>query len=325
MAEIFPKEELVATMRCRKGALLPCKLDWPIQKFCYWGGRPVDTRPPGAPIWRDLWGVGWQKESADPTMLPFPIEHPFESDAGRWEQLVPPDTGDPSLFADLVNVRHLSNRLLIGEHTFALYQRAWLLAGMQNLLTAMAEAPQRVDDLFARIVDFEIDIAHNYLSLGIEAVWIDDDYGMNSGLGFTPEMWRRYVRPPLQKLINIYHDADALVILHSCGNITQLIDDFLEIGVEVLAPLQPSCNRLDLIRKRTAGRICMCGAIDGTSLRNGDSAKATSLTDERILTLGREGGYIVGPDDPWWIPLTAQEAMLTAVEHYRDSARRERT
>jgi uroporphyrinogen decarboxylase len=216
MAEIFPKEELIATMRCQKGALLPCKLDWPIQKLCYWGGRPADTRPPGAPIWRDLWGVGWQKESADPTMLPFPIEHPFESEPDRWTQLKSPDSSDPTLFADLINVRHLSNRLLIGEHPFALYQRAWLLAGMQNLLSSMKDSPERVDGLFACIGDFEAKIAQYYLKLGVEAAWIDDDYGMNSGLNFTPEMWRRFIRPQLQRLIGIYHEAGALVILHSC-------------------------------------------------------------------------------------------------------------
>src|SRR6476659_1319600 len=63
MAEMFPKEDLIATMRCQQGALLPCKLDWPIHHICYWGGQPTDSRPAASPLWHDLWHVGWQKES----------------------------------------------------------------------------------------------------------------------------------------------------------------------------------------------------------------------------------------------------------------------
>src|ERR1051325_11726288 len=90
MTDLFPKEELIATMRCRAGALLPCKLDWPIERICYWGGQPADTRPAAAPLWHDLWGVGWQKESADPDMMPFPIEHPLHGDIGDVEKFNPP-------------------------------------------------------------------------------------------------------------------------------------------------------------------------------------------------------------------------------------------
>jgi uroporphyrinogen decarboxylase len=325
MTALFPKSDLVATMRCRKGALLPCKLDWPIQKICYWGGHPTDNRPAGAPLWRDTWGVGWQKESSDPAMMPFPIEHPLEGDVEALDRLTLPDPADLRSFADLANIRYPSQCLLMGEHPFALYERAWLLMGLQNLLVTMADAPRRVDELFARIGAFELQIARQYIELGVEAAWISDDYGMNSALMFSPDMWRRFVRPHLKRLVDCYHEVDALVVLHTCGNITALIDDLLELGVDVLDPLQPNCNRLDLIRKRTAGRICLCGGIEASVLLAGDVGRATFDTHRQIAQLGAAGGYIVGPDDEWDYPASTRTAMLTAVEHYRDLARRGRS
>lgn len=325
MAEMFPKDELIATMRCQPGALLPCKLDWPIRKICYWGGRPTDMRPPAAPIWRDLWGVGWQKHSADPHMLPFPIEHPLEEELSNLDQLRVPDPEEHKLFADLVNLRPPAQRLLIGEHPFALYERAWLMAGLQNLLNSMDRQPERVDELFARLGDFEVKIARGYLRLGIEAAWISDDYGMTTAPVFSPALWRRFLRPHLQKLVEAYHQAGVLVILHSGGSLTALVDDLVEVGIDVLDPLQPGCNRLDVIRQRTRGRVCLCGGIEASTLMAGDVPKTGADTHRRILELGAEGGYIAGPDDDWDFPTTTREAMLGAVEHYREAARRKRS
>jgi len=108
--------------------------------------------------------------------------------------------------------------------------------------------------VFARIGAFELSIARQYVSLGVEAAWISDDYGMNSALMFSPEAWDRFVRPQLEPIVQCYHDAGALVVLHSCGNISPLAARFVEIGIDVLDPLQPSCNQLDEVRAATAGR-----------------------------------------------------------------------
>ncbi len=324
MAEMFPKEDLIATMRCQQGVLLPCKLDWPVHRICYWGGRPTDTRPPTAPLWRDLWQVGWQKESSDPDMMPFPIEHPLEGCLGRLSKFHVPDPADKKLFADLRNLRFPSHRLVIGEHPFAFYERAWLVAGMQSLLAAMADDDGHVEELFAKIGEFEFGIAEQYLELGVEAAWLADDYGMNSALMFSPQMWRRYVRPHLKRVVDLYHEAGAIVILHSCGSITALIDELLAVGIDVLDPLQPNCNRLEWIRERTLGRICLCGGLQASALVE-DSAKAFSVAQERIRQLGAMGGYIVGPDDDWEIPTASQTAILSAVEQQRERVRRART
>src|SRR4029078_12554859 len=99
------KEDLIATMRCQQGALLPCKLDWPMHKICYWGGQPNDTRPPTAPLWHDPWRVGWQKESADPDLMPFPIEHPLDGDLSKLSKLNFPAPHTQRLFAHLRHLR----------------------------------------------------------------------------------------------------------------------------------------------------------------------------------------------------------------------------
>ena len=322
MTTIFAKHDLIATMRCRPGALLPCKLDWPIRKVCYWGGQPADARPAGLATWADEWGVTWRKESPDPKLMPFPVDHPLGEGLAGMDRLAWPEPDAPERFADLVHYRRPVNQLLVVEHPFSLYERAWLLAGMQNLLALMADDPSRVDELFARIGSFEEAIAHRYVALGAEAAWIADDYGMNSALMFSPTLWRRFVRPHLQRLVDCYHRAGALVVLHSCGNVTPLVDDFLEVGIDVLDPLQPDCNDLDGIRRKTAGRVCLCGGVQSSILLAGETMRTLADTQRRIEQLGADGSYIIGPDDEQCFPTETRDAMLGAVERYREAVRR---
>lgn len=317
MANGFSKSDLVAAMKCRPGTPLPCKLDWPIQRVCYWGGDPCDYRPSDASRWTDNWNITWRKESPDPVMMPFPIAHPLDANLEDLDRIAWPDADDPQLFADLKHRQADPDLLLVASHPFSIYERAWLLVGMQPLLTAMVDRPRRVEELFERIGRFEAGIARHYVALGAEAAWISDDYGMNSAMMFSPEMWRQFVKPRLKRVVDIYHDAGALVILHSCGNITPLVDEFLDVGINVLDPLQPNCNRLAEVRRKTAGRICLSGGVEASRMLCGDVVTTTLQTHERVAQLGQNGGYIVGPDDEWDYPPSTHEAMLKAVDVYR--------
>jgi uroporphyrinogen decarboxylase len=318
MSYVFPKAELIATMQCREGALLPCKLDWPIQKVCYWGGDPRDCRPVNAERWEDLWGVDWRKESPDPSMTPFPVGHPMAGSLENLDRYNWPDADDDRLFADLAHLRPLCNQMLIGVHPSLLYERAWLLTGLSQLPELMETNPAQVDELFARICEFERGIGRRYIELGVEAAWLADDYGTNRTQAFGPDLWRRFVKPHLQQIVQLYHEADRMVILHSYGNLGPLVDDFLEIGIDVLDPLQPNCNRLDHIRNKTKGRICLCGGVASSVLLADNTARTAADTRQRIHQLGADGGYIVGPDDEWEYPTAASNAMLEQVEYFRD-------
>jgi uroporphyrinogen decarboxylase len=320
---LFSKDDLVATMRCDPRAPLACKLDWPMKKICYWGGDPCDSRPPAADEWADPWGVFWRKESPDPDMMPFPVGHPLDEALENLDRWQPPTVDAPGgLFADPPRVRPEPDLLLTAEHPFALFERAWLVAGMQNLLEAMADHPARVDALFELLGAFEDGVARRYIKLGVEAAWIADDYGMSASLMFSPAMWRRFIRPHLKRLVDRYHEAGALVILHSCGNVTPLVDEFLELGVDVLDPLQPRCNDLAEVRRKTAGRMCLCGGVEASLLLSDDIERTIVDTREMIGLLGGNGGYIVGPDDEWMFPPGSANAMMKTVEAFRTGGQR---
>lgn len=321
MSSVFPKDELLATMRCRPTALLPCKLDWPVRKIRYWGGHPRDCRPIGQTTWQDAWGITWRKESPDPALAPFPVGHPLESQQADITEAPLPDPKDPHLYADLSNLRPSDDTLLIGEHPYALYERTWLLCGFGRLTDLVQNHPAQLDNLMERIVEFERQIAEKYIELGVEVGWISDDYGMSQSLLLNPERWRRFVRPHLEKLVDTYHQADRLVALHSCGHITPLINDLLEIGIDVLDPLQPACNELGYIREKTAGRMCLSGGVATSVLQAGDADRTLADTKTRIAELGTGGGYIVGPDHDWNIPSAARSVMLAVVEQHRDNQR----
>lgn len=314
----FPKDDLIATMRCRPGALLPCKLDWPLRRVRYWGGRPADARRGDEAQWVDAWGVAWVKTVVDPGMLPFPVAHPLGEGLAALEALELPDPRDPRVFADLVSQGPSEHHLLAGEHPFALFGRAWLLAGLVNLAHAMVHHPDQVDRLFERLGAFEMAIAEQYIAMGVEAAWIDGDNPIGHAPLFSMGMWQRFVKPHLARLVDRYHAAGRLVILHSSGHVEPLIEQLAAMGVDVLDPVSPGSNDLEEVHRLTAGRMCLCGGVRASTLAGQDSRQIMVETHQSIARLGGQGGFIVGPDDePREVGEAAREAMLNTVRYHR--------
>ena len=108
------------------------------------------------------------------------------------------------------------------------------------MLADFIEEEELVSDLLDRITDFHVELAKRYIQLGVNCGRTVDDYGSQIGMIMSPPMWRKYIKPRLARIIAVYRNAGLPVIHHSCGNITPIIEDLIEIGVNVLNPVQPN-------------------------------------------------------------------------------------
>lgn len=247
----------------------------------------------------DIWDVEWKIK--DRTMLPYTVDHPLKN-IRDWENYEFPDPHKPGIMSQLKTEIDKENNLVVGKHPFTLFERAWALTGMDNLLIAMKTDPQKVKKLLKNIADYQIEIAKQYVEVGVEAGGLSDDYGGQNALLVSPETWREFFGPELARIVKIYKDANLFVFFHCCGHIMDIVEDFIDIGVDVLNPIQARANDLSELKKKYHGQIAFSGGIDTQyTLMLGTLDEVRSETHQRIKELAWGGGYIVGPDQemPW--------------------------
>ena len=150
-------------------------------------------------------------------------------------------------------------------------------------------------------MDFQLGIARHYLSLGVEIVEMSDDLGTQSRLLLSPAVIREFLLPEYRRLFELYKARGVLVNFHSCGHIEPALDMFLELGVDILNPVQKTANDLAAVRRKTAGRMALQGGISSGLIASGPIPAIREEVRRCIGLLGRDGGYFCGPDQgmPW--------------------------
>lgn len=147
---------------------------------------------------------------------------------------------------------------------------------------------------------------------------LSDDLGTQRGLIFSPVLFRRFLKPRYARIIALYKERGVLIRLHSDGNILDLVDEFLDLGIDVLNPVQSrAIGDLGLLRAKTAGRMALWGGVDTqVTLTLGTPEEVRAQVRERIRTLGRDGGYICGPEHSIDIPEANLATFDQAVADY---------
>lgn len=149
---------------------------------------------------------------------------------------------------------------------------------------------------------------------------LGDDYGYNAGLMISLEMWRDLVKPTLAEHVKIAHDAGCKFILHSCGNIGALFNDFAELGIDGVESLQPQLNDLISLKQKFGDKIAFLGTIDDTNmLKHSTPEEVKKSVTQSIKNLG-SSGYIPGPTNFLLDqPVKNIYAMVESIRDYKVS------
>jgi uroporphyrinogen decarboxylase len=190
---------------------------------------------------------------------------------------------------------------LTGSHRDTLWEKSYMLVGMEELMCLLLTEPGAVRELFHRIMDFQLGIARHYLAAGVEMVSMSDDLGTQSRLLLSRPTIEELLVPEYRRLFSLYKSRGVLVRFHSCGHIEPILDLFMELGVDVLNPVQATANDLRAVRARTSGRMALEGGVSSALVQSGPVEAIRREVMSRMWELGAEGGYFCGPDQsmPW--------------------------
>lgn len=178
-----------------------------------------------------------------------------------------------------------------------LWERATFMRGMENLLLDTILEPSFVLDLLRGIADYIIGTMEILFErFEFEAIAVSDDYGTQKTMVMSPETWRKFIKPLLKEIYGYGRSKGKMIFHHSCGNILPIIPDLIEIGLDILHPIQPEAMDIFYLKKEFGMDLCFCGGISTQDVlirRKPDEIRF----HVRYLreTMGKGGGYILEP------------------------------
>jgi uroporphyrinogen decarboxylase len=264
----------------------------------------------------DIWGVGWDTILTEGFHVRY---HPlFESDnLSKYKFPEPEDKLLSGLRKIESEVR--KDYFILFDQGWTLFERSWLLRGYENTLTDFYSREKEINYLLDGITDFQVEMAKKIISTGaVDGVYTGDDFGTQRDLMISPETWRKFFKKRYKKIWEIYKKNNLYVFHHSCGNIFAIIPDLIEIGLDVLSPIQPEAMNLGLLSEKFGKYLTFFGGISTQkTLPFGTSYDVRNEIIDRIKVLGRNCGYIISPSHE----ITSDckpENFLTLLHTFRD-------
>jgi uroporphyrinogen decarboxylase len=252
----------------------------------------------------DEWKVPWYK--APGSFYAFPASHPMKTAGMEEVEKFPwPDPNEPSRFEGLrEKAKQLFERTdyaLVAEGTtgVGVFDMSWHLRGMENIFLDMMIHPDFTEALFRRLTDFYVAVYRNYMqAIGeyIQMVIYYEDLSGQDGPLISPALYRKFIKPCHRRIFKAIKDHTAAKLcVHTCGSVYAFLDDYVELGVDVLNPVQISARDMEphRLKQKYGPALSFHGAIDTQKfLPRATPAEVKEEVRRMMGILGDGGGYL---------------------------------
>lgn len=249
-------------------------------------------------LYKDEWGVIYKLGSTDDF---FRVVRSPLKDIDSLDSYVFPDINHDGRFDEAERLtKKLSKEFAIaGYMQMTLFETiAQYLRGFNNFIRDLYVNSSFANNLLDKLLGLRIEEGKRFAEIGVDMVKLGDDVGMQTGMMISPNMWRKYFKPRMEKLIEALKRKGVYVYYHSDGNIRQIIPDLIEIGVDVLNPIQPECMEPAEIKRLYGDKLTLHGTISvQETLPFGSEEDVAGEVKKRIKTCGRGGGFIIAPSN----------------------------
>jgi len=284
------KEVVVRAIRFQGTDRLPYDFPDPYgTDFASVGMSPSPDNRPSSGV--DEWGAVWENIGVCSLgeVKRFPL-----LDWADFDRLPIPDIREPRRWESLKGARERAGDKFLLANGISIYERVHFIRGLQNAWMDIYDAPDRLGQLIDILVEMNLYAIERFAEAGADGYIFCDDWGLQTGLMIAPEAWRAIWKPRYARIYRAAHEAGLLTFLHSCGNIVDILDDLIEIGLDVVHMDQQENMGLALLGERFGGRITFFSPVDiQNTMVNGSLDEIRAYCRDMVRLLGRpEGGFI---------------------------------
>lgn len=198
------------------------------------------------------------------------------------------------------------------------------LRGMEQFLIDLVTEEEIVDAVLEHVVGYYLDYNRRVFEAAkgkIDIFFMGDDMGMQTGPMVSPETYRRFFKGNLRRFNDLAHAYGAKTMYHTCGNVVELIPDFIETGLDILQAVQPACMDLKALKREFGRSLSFQGGMDiQHTLPHGSPEDVRREVRERAETLGPGGGYIFCSSHNL-LPDVPTENAIALFDAYREYGR----
>lgn len=251
----------------------------------------------------DEWGVGWKS-----------IQYATRYGEGRYTEICghplaedravetyqPPSPDRPGLYQDAQRTidQFKDEYWIVGVTVTTIFETAWALRGLVRLMMDFVLNPELAERILDIPFQYHLSAAKKLVRMGVDMIWTGDDMGAQRSMQISPDMWRKFFKP---RMARFFGELKAInpglkIAYHSDGYIEPIIPELIEIGLDILNPVQPACMDPARLKKRYGKSLSFWGSIDQQNtlpFGTPDDVRAEVLT--RMRTIGKKGGLIIGP------------------------------
>ena len=239
----------------------------------------------------DEWGAVWDNvgDSLFGEVTTFPLKE-WED----WDSLKIPDYKDPARWEVLKNARQeAGDKFLLGIG-ISLYERIHFLRGLENTWMDILAAPDKLEPLLDLLVEMNLYAVEKYAELGFDGYIWADDWGLQDQLMIPGDAWRSLWKERYRTVFDAVHKAGMLTFIHSCGEITEILGDFIEVGLDVIQMDQQENMGLERLGEEFGGKITFWSPVDiQKTMVKGSLEDIRTYCQRMVKSLGRSnGGFI---------------------------------
>jgi uroporphyrinogen decarboxylase len=209
---------------------------------------------------------------------------------------------DPTRFTSALQTikEYGENYAVVADLETSIFETSWYLTGLEKFLMDMMLEPEYLNPLLDKVMEINLFTGKELIKAGADIIWAGDDFGSQNNMIMDPDLWRSLFKPRIKYMFEEFRKVNPNIKIawHSCGSILPIIPDFIEIGLDVLNPLQPLATGMDpLFLKNEYGKdLSFFGAICVQDLLpNKTPSEIKSEVKRRAEILGKNGGYIIAP------------------------------
>ena len=247
------------------------------------------------------YGITWRNIKNETGSFSEIYKHPLAGDEQKIYDYQMPNAKDAS---DVIEATknaietYGKDYWIIGSCQCSVFEAAWYLRGLDTFMMDLAMGEDYVDVLLNKVMQYPLEMGLKFIDLGVDMVWLGDDIATQRNMMLSPDMWREYFKPRYADMFASFKklNPNIKICYHSCGNLQDVVDDLVEIGLDVLNPIQPMAMNPAEFKKRFGKNITMYGTMDVQQIMPfGTAAEVREEVRGLIRDCAPGGGYILSP------------------------------